>query len=292
MVEAGRRFIVGLIGSDLGPSLSPQLHEREADELGIRYVYQPIDVDELGLGAEDVGELVAQARRLGFAGLNITHPCKQTVVKHLDGLSPEAAKLGAVNTVVFTALGTTGHNTDWAGFVAGFERGLPNAAIDKVVLLGAGGAGAAVAYALVRMGVRRLTVVDVVVERAHRLIEVLGTVRGADVPPLVLTSSPTIEDAAADVAAADGLVNATPIGMSRPELPLPENMLRPDMWVADIIYRPLATELLVRARAAGSRTLNGGGMVVAQAAEALRLITGAEPDLERMYRHFAELTAT
>src|SRR5690349_20438042 len=117
-----RRYVVGLIGSDLGPSLSPQLHEREADELGLRYLYQLIDLDELGLGAEDVGDLVSQARRLGFAGLNITHPSKQAVVKYLDELAPEAAALGAVNTVVFDKGRAIGHNTDWSGFLAGFRR--------------------------------------------------------------------------------------------------------------------------------------------------------------------------
>lgn len=170
---ASGRFIVGLIGSDLGPSLSPSLHEREADELGLRYLYQLIDLDVLGLGAEDVGDLVTQARRLGFAGLNITHPSKQAVVKYLDDLSPEAAALGAVNTVVVRDRRTVGHNTDWSGFRDGFLRGLPDADVNNVVLLGAGGAGTAVAFALVRMGATRLTVVDVVLERAERLADVV-----------------------------------------------------------------------------------------------------------------------
>lgn len=287
-----RRFIVGLIGSDLGPSLSPTLHEREGDELGLRYVYQLIDLDALALDAEAVGELVTSAHRVGFAGLNITYPCKQTVVKYLDELSPDAAALGAVNTVVFRGGRAIGHNTDWSGFVTGFERGLPGAPVDRVVLLGAGGAGTAVAYALVRLGVRRLTVVDVVMERAERLAEVI---RHA-LPALGSTASvepyPTIEDAVDELAAADGLVNATPVGMTlRRESPLPASLLRPELWVADIVYRPLRTELLDLAHRAGCRTLNGGGMVVAQAAAALHLITGVRPDLERMYRHFTAVTA-
>jgi shikimate dehydrogenase len=283
--------MVGLIGSDLGPSLSPPLHEREADELGLRYLYQLIDLDELGLGAEDVGELVTQARRLGFAGLNITHPSKQAVVKYLDDLSPEAAALGAVNTIVFSQRRAIGHNTDWSGFLAGFRRGLPDAVARDVVLLGAGGAGTAVAFALVRLGARRLTVVDVVLERAERLASVIHHAF-PEVDGLTIEAAHTVGDVRDRLAAADGLVNATPVGMSlEHESPLPAGLLRPGLWVADIVYRPLETELLGRAAQAGCRTLNGGGMVVAQAAEAFRLITGLVPDAERMYRHFTSLTA-
>ena len=135
-MAGAQRFLVGLIGSDLGPSLSPPLHEREADHLGVRYLYQRIDLDVLGLRAEDVGDLVAQAHRFGFAGLNITHPSKQAVVKYLDELSPEAAALGAVNTVVLRDRRAVGHNTDRSGFVAGFRRGLPDVRVRDVVLLG------------------------------------------------------------------------------------------------------------------------------------------------------------
>ena len=147
-------YVVGLIGAEIGPSLSPALHEREADELGLRYVYRRIDIAELGLAPEDVGELVAAARQLGFGGLNITHPCKQLVVEHLDELSPDAEALGAVNTVVFSDGSAIGHNTDWPGFQANFTRGLPDVDTDRVVLVGAGGAGAAVAHATLSLGAR------------------------------------------------------------------------------------------------------------------------------------------
>jgi shikimate dehydrogenase len=287
--EPGRRFIVGLIGSDLGPSLSPPLHEREADELGLRYLYQLIDLDTLGLDAEAVGELVTHAPAAGLRGMNITYPCKQTVVKYLDALSPDAAALGAVNTVTFRGGRAVGHNTDWSGFLTGFERGLPEVAVKHVVLLGAGGAGTAVAYALARLGVRRLTVVDVVLERAERVAEVIRHAlpgSGSAVEP-----APAIQDVVDDLATADGLVNATPVGMTLPaESPVPAGLLRPDLWVADIVYRPLETELLQAARRIGLSHPHGGGMVVAQAAAAFELITGVTPDLERMFRHFTSLT--
>jgi shikimate dehydrogenase len=139
------RHEVGLIGAGIGASLSPALHEREAAHQALSCAYRLIDIDERGLAPGDVGALVAEARRAGFSGLNITHPCKQAVVPALDALSDDAAALQAVNTVVFDGDRATGHNTDTTGFAESFARGLPGAAVESVVLLGAGGAGTAVA---------------------------------------------------------------------------------------------------------------------------------------------------
>jgi shikimate dehydrogenase len=289
-LASGGRFVVGLIGSGLGTSLSPPLHEREADELGLRYVYQLVDLQLLGLGTGDVGDLIAQASRMGFTGLNITHPCKQAVVRHLDDLSRDAATLGAVNTVVFTGGRSIGHNTDWSGFAAGFVRGLPDASLKNVVLLGAGGAGTAVAYALLTMGARRITVVDVARDRSDELVARLeGVARRGDQALVVDTP----EDLGHRRAAADGVVNASAVGMT-PDTgsPLPVELLRSRLWVADVVYRPLETSLLRQARELGCRTLNGGGMVAFQAAESFRLFTGRTPNPERMYRHMLSLTGT
>src|SRR5690606_32020352 len=112
--------LIGLIGAGITTSLSPALHQREADRHGLRYLYRIIDIAELGLGADAVGELVRAARLLGYTGLNITHPCKQAVIEHLDELSPDAARLGAVNTVTFEGGRAIGHNTDWTGFAESF----------------------------------------------------------------------------------------------------------------------------------------------------------------------------
>jgi shikimate dehydrogenase len=277
---------VGLIGSGIVGSLSPQLHEREADQLGLRYVYQVLDIGELGLGPQDTGTLVAQARQLGFAGLNITHPCKQAVMAHLDELSDDAATVGAVNTIVFTGGRSIGYNTDWTGFAAGFARGLGGAPRNDVVVLGAGGAGSAVAYAMLSLGTRQLTVVDVEAERAERLAELLdptGRRVLADIP----------QNLKARLADADGIVNATAVGMTPdPGMPLAPELVQPRLWVADVVYRPLETPLLAYARSIGCRTLDGGGMVAYQAAEAMRLITGVTPDAERVYAHMRRLTGT
>src|SRR3954454_18802367 len=122
-----RSFLAGLIGSGIGPSLTPPMHEQEGQELGVRYVYRRFDLDELGLPPEAVGDLLAAARTAGYDGVNVTHPCKQLVIPHLDDLSPDAAARGAVNTVVFADGRAVGHNTDWSGFARAFDRGLPDA---------------------------------------------------------------------------------------------------------------------------------------------------------------------
>lgn len=285
MLNGNDRYVVGLIGADIGSSLSPMLHEREADRLGLRYLYQLIDITALDVAVAEVGELVTQARRLGFRGLNITHPCKQEVIKHLDELSPEAAELGAVNTVTFAEGRSVGHNTDRYGFAESFRRGLPGAAIDRVVLLGAGGAGTAVAHAMGRLGAGYLVVVDVDPERSERLVRALDRRWGLRA---VASSPEAVPD---HLCGADGLINATPVGMEgHPGSPLPVDLVRSDSWIADIIYRPLETGLLRQAAARGCRTLNGGGMVVHQAAEALRIFTGLTPDAGRMLADFRSFT--
>jgi quinate/shikimate dehydrogenase (NAD+) len=260
--------LVGLVGAGIGESLSPALHEREAAEQGLDYAYR---LHDLAVSPADVGDLLECAREAGYRGLNVTHPCKRAVVEHLDELSAEAEAVGAVNTVVFDGDRAVGHNTDVTGFAESFARGLPGAPVDHVVLLGAGGAGAAVAQAL---GAGRLTIVDVEPGRASALARRMGAAAG---------------DLAA-LASADGLVHATPTGMAaHPGLPLPEDALHDGLWVAEVVYRPLETELLRVARARGCRTLDGGGMAVFQAAGSFELFTGVEPDRDRMLRHFAEL---
>ncbi|GII01603.1 shikimate dehydrogenase [Planobispora takensis] len=279
-----KSYLIGLIGSGITTSLSPALHEDEAVHHGLHYVYRVLDTDVLG---GDVGELVRTARRMGYDGLNITHPCKQAVIPHLDELSADAATLGAVNTVVFDGDRAVGHNTDWTGFAESFARGLPDAPARRVVQLGAGGAGAAVAHALLTLGADRLTVVDAEPERAARLATGLAGRFGAG-----RARCAARDDLPRLLADADGLAHATPVGMERhPGLPFPAELLRPGLWVADIVYRPLETELLRQARAAGCRTLDGGGMVVFQAAHAFRLFTGRAPDAERMLAHLVDLVA-
>ncbi|MBB4909610.1 shikimate dehydrogenase [Actinophytocola algeriensis] len=268
-------YLVGLVGTGIGPSLSPALHEREADLLGLRYLYRRLDLDDLGLPPEQVGDLLAAARLAGYDGLNVTHPCKQLVLPHLDELDATAAALGAVNTVVFRDGTAIGHNTDTTGFARAMHSGLPDVRLGHVVILGAGGAGAACAHAL---GTSRITVFDRDEARAASLVARLGD---------RATTGGSIEDA---IAHADGLVHATPTGMdAHPGLPLPAELLASSLWVADVVYRPLTTALVETARARGCRVLDGGRMAVFQAADAFRLFTGRTPDADRMLRFFDTL---
>lgn len=270
-------YLVGLVGVGIGPSLSPALHEHEADQLGLRYLYRRLDLDELHA---TVGEVVAAARLAGFDGLNVTHPGKQAVLTHLDELSPQATALGAVNTVVFAGGRAVGHNTDVTGFARAVERGLPGAPLGDVVLLGAGGAGAACGHALLTMGAGTVRVFDTAAARAADLAKSLTSEFGAG------RAEPgrDLDDA---LATADGLVHATPTGMrAHPGLPLPEHLLDPRLWVAEVVYRPLRTTLVEAALAKGCRVLDGGRMAVYQAADAFRLFTGRVPDETRMHRHF------
>lgn len=274
------RYEVGLIGSGIGDSLSPALHEREAARLGLEYAYALLDLDQLGRAPEDAGLVAREAFARGLTGLNVTHPCKQLIVPALDALSPEAEALGAVNTVVLDADRLVGHNTDASGFREAFERRLPGAATGSVVLLGAGGAGAAVGYAALSAGARRLTVVDVDPVRARELVGRLGD-RATVADP---------DDLGDLLAAADGLIHATPTGMAaHPGTAVPAAMLHRGLWVAEVVYMPIETVLLRDARATGCRALDGAAMVALQAAGSMELFTGVRPDRDRMLRHVDEL---
>jgi shikimate dehydrogenase len=268
----------GLLGRGIQESRTPRMHEAEGARLGLSYSYDLFDFDSLGLDDSDLADVVGRARRDGYAGLNVTHPFKERVIAILDGLSPDAAAIGAVNTVVFRDGVAVGHNTDCWGFAESVRRGLQDPELGAVVLIGAGGAGKAVAKALLDLGVQRLAITDSDRSKATRLIDSLRA-RGSRVAEAM-----PLEPA---LARADGLVNATPVGMAKyPGLPVERTWLRPDLWVADVIYFPAETELLRAARAAGCQTLPGAGMAIYQAVKAFELITGMAPDPEQMARHF------
>jgi shikimate dehydrogenase len=277
------RLLLGLIGSGIQGSLSPAMHEQEGQAQGLRVLYQKIDLDRLGLGNDALGELLTAAERMGFGGLNITFPCKQAIIPLLHELSEDARELGAVNTVLLRDGRRIGHNTDGSGFAEGFRRGLPDVPRGRVVQLGAGGAGSAVANALLAEGVQRLDIDDFEPTRAEALAAQLCARFGP-------RRAARAQDLPGAIAAADGLVNCTPVGMAKlPGLPLNAALLHAGLWVADIVYVPLETGLLRAARALGCRTLAGSGMAVFQAAGAFRLFTGQEPDAARMQAHFAAM---
>jgi shikimate dehydrogenase len=279
-----RKVLIGLIGAGIQQSLSPALHEEEARHHGLRLHYQLIDLDRSASSVKELPTLLAAARIMGYAGCNVTYPCKQAVIPHLDSLSEEAQAMGAVNTVVIRDGKLVGHNTDGSGWAWGFTRALPGADLRRVVLLGAGGAGAAIAHAVLRLGAQHLTIVDAQPERAAQL--------AADVNALYGHRAEAGEVRAA-MAQATGLIHATPTGMDKlPGLPLDLALLRPAMWVSEVVYFPLETALVRAARALGCKVSDGGGMAVGQAVGAFELFTGESPDAARMDAHFRRLVGT
>jgi shikimate dehydrogenase len=271
-LAAADGVLVGLVGRGIQGSRSPGLHMQEAERQGIKLYYMLFDLDAPPWRGADLKQALDGAEAGGFAGVNVTYPFKQDVIPLLDELSDDAQRLQAVNTVIFRGGRRIGHNTDWSGFAEALRRGLPDVARGRVVQLGAGGAGAAVAYALLHEGADQLSVFDVDGARGGALCEKLQALFGADRVAVG-------HDLPAAMAAADGLVNATPVGMAQhPGIPLSAMLLQPRHWVADIVYVPIETELLSAARARGCQVLDGGGMAVFQAADAFRLFTGRTHD--------------
>ncbi|MDO5749650.1 MAG: shikimate dehydrogenase [Rothia sp. (in: high G+C Gram-positive bacteria)] len=298
-------FLVGLIGDGITTSLTPPMHEAEASELGLRYLYRPIDLDALNLDAASLPALLDAAQLLGYNAFNITHPCKQSVMEYVDELSEDARALGAVNCVLLHEDGTRyGDNTDFSGFMRALSWGLPEVAdstraLSVTVQLGAGGAGSATAYALLKKGeelglgtsearAQQLYIFDPDAAKSAELIERLR----ARFPQAQIDSLESVEQLGAALKTAHGLVNATPIGMHvHPGIPLNPALLHSGLWVADVIYLPQETELIRAARAAGCAVLPGGFMAVGQAVDAFELFTGSAANAERMKAHFEQLLA-
>jgi shikimate dehydrogenase len=281
-----RRVLVGLIGANIMKSLSPALHADAFAAAGIDGYYHLMDVDHLP--GRRLPQLLDAAKAAGFAGTNVTYPFKQDVLALLNEVDREAAQIGAVNTVTIAADGrTTGYNTDRRGFRRSFEEGLGGgrAKAATVVLVGAGGAGRAVAFALIDLGAATVVLYDQDSARATALMADLATDYGASRCRLV-------GDLERDIAAADGVVNATPVGMHGfPGNPVPVSALHAGHWAADVIYTPIETAFIKAAAGKGAKVLTGGGMCVHQAAEAFRLFVGIEPDIKRMHRTFARALA-
>lgn len=277
--QAQQPVSVGLIGRGITRSRSPRMHLAAAEAIGLPYTYRVIDAADQAL-PQDAAGLLNLAEDQGLTGLNVTHPFKRDVLPLMDELSDAAERVGAINTVVFQGGKRFGHNTDHWGFGTSFERGLPDTRRERVLLLGAGGAGGAVAHALLDAGVGEVLVHDVEADVAAALVARLAAHHGG-------TRAKVAEDAEHTAATCDGIVNATPVGMAAyPGTPLPVESLRPDHWVADIIYVPLETALTKAARARGCAVLPGAGMALYQAVRAFEIFAGRKPDVARMQEAF------
>jgi len=276
------RVLAGLLGRGILESRTPWMHECEADAQGLRMVYSLLDFSDRGWGDGELPAVLDAVRRVGFAGVNVTFPFKQAVVPLLDELSPQAQAIGAVNSIAFRDGRAIGYNTDVTGFARAFLDRLEGVALDHVLQLGCGGAGSATAHALLSMvGVGKVTLSDTDPARAEALRAQLAATYGAERAEVTTDPAQAARDA-------DGIVNATPIGMAKfPGIPLPAEALRPEHWVSEIIYFPLETELLKAAQALGCRTMTGRGMAVGQAVDAFEIFTGKPADRKRMWESFA-----
>lgn len=264
---------VGLIGNGIQLSRTPAMHIAEGDKLGLHYSYKFLDPEVMKNGPTTLPEILDMAEAAGFAGCNITYPFKRTVLNHLDTLSEPARMVGAVNTVVFKDGKRAGHNTDYWGFAESLRRGLHGVKMKTVLLLGAGGAGGAVAYALKSLGVENLMILDTCPTAAENLAAKVG--------------GEAVSDVRAAIARAEGIVNATPMGMAKlPGTAIPTDLLKPHQWVSDIVYFPRNTALLRAANATGCQTLDGSGMAIFQAVRAFEFFTGLEPNAARMRATF------
>jgi len=276
---AGRRFLTGLIGAPIAHSASPAMHERAAAALGAHCHYQLIEV--AGADRDGLRALLDGVRLLGFAGVNVTFPYKEAVVALLDELSPGAAALGAVNTVIVRDRRLIGHNTDETGFARAVTDLVAASAGRPVAVIGAGGVGRAIAFALAGLGVGDIRLFDADRAKAESLAAAVGGRRA--------TATDSVEQALRD---AGGLVNATPVGMlpSRASA-VPEALLHDGLWVADAVYWPLWTPLLMAARGRGARVMTGRELAIFQAADAFALFTGLTPSTIEMGHAFDAVMA-
>jgi shikimate dehydrogenase len=280
-----RGYRVALLGNGIKPSLSPALHMAEARRLGLDYEYRTVDLS--GRREVDLGDELRRLEDAGFDAANVTHPFKQAVLEHVQHLSPIVRRLGSANLVLLGDGRRTAHNTDCTGFRAALEGFLGHRETGGTVLqIGAGGAGLATASALIDMGFGSIVVHDVVPAAVEAMIDRFAG-SPADAGPRLRSADGSVDDLLPHV---DGVVHVTPVGMAEhPGIAFDVDRLGPGAWVAEVVYRPLETELVRRARARGLATLDGGGMAVGQAVESLRLITGLEPDVDRMHAHFNQL---
>jgi shikimate dehydrogenase len=283
---ANRTYLAGLVGAGIQHSSSPSMHMDEGQSLGLSINYELFDFDVMPTGAARLAAVLDEAEQRGFSGINVTYPSKQAVIPLLHELSPEARALHSVNTVLFRDGRRIGHNTDWWGFAESFRREMSDVNPRRVVLVGAGGAGAAVGYAMLKSGTQELRVHDTDRSRAVALAERMSGL----FQECRVTVCDDVESALGNT---DGLAHATPTGMQKhPGMPVPAECLRPPLWVAEIVYVPLLTELLRTARLHGCRTLDGDGMAVFQGAMAFKLFFGVNPDVARMQRRFHSKLAT
>ena len=274
MISAKTKLFA-LIGDPVEGSVSPAMHNAAFKFLGLDCVYLALRVPRVGLA-----DAISGVKALGFAGLNVTHPHKIAVVGMLDELDESAGSVGAVNTIKNDNGKLIGFNTDGEGAVRALERKVGKLKGKKVLLLGAGGAGRAIAFSLVKADAE-LTVANRTASKAEELASSIKQKLGVDIGLMGLGRT----ELAHAIKSADVLINATSVGM-RPDVGtlVTADMMHEGLVVNDIVYEPLQTRLLREAARAGAKVVDGLGMLVHQGALAFEIWTGKKPPIEVMER--------
>ena len=274
----GHTQVVGVIGWPIEHSVSPPMHNAAFRALGLDWCYVPLPVEP-----GKVSGVLQAIRTLGMRGINATVPHKQSLLSLVDELTPAARAIGAVNTVVVREDGCLGHNTDAQGFLRALRESDFEPEGCSALVLGAGGASRAVVYALVSVGAH-VTVLNRTSEKARALATDFGPVN----PEAYLESGALDAETVAQVATdLDLVVNTTPLGMwpHTDATVWPAGVGLPSgALFYDLVYNPRETLLMRQAKEAGSRAVDGLGMLVHQGAEAFALWTGQEPPVDIMYR--------
>ncbi len=275
MIIDNRTLRMGLIGNPLGHSLSPLMHNRTLVHMGLNGIYLPMEITP-----QRLGEAVLGLRALNFTGVNVTIPFKREVIPFLDELSPEAQACQAVNLIRHSEGRLIGYNTDGQGFMASLrEEGIDR--LNRVIIIGAGGAARSVVYELAQAGAVQVDILDLLPERAAALAEFVNQATPGRAVGHMMDQAVF----AGLCPAADLVVNCSPVGMHPGIDRSPVKSLaglKPEAVVYDLVYNPPATKFLNLARDQKIHTINGAAMLVHQGGLTLQILTGRQPPLAFM----------
>ncbi len=269
----GSAIRLGLIGANIAESKAPELHKIAGRLCGLSVTYELLRPAGLGHTFEAVFE---RCRKAGYRGLNITYPYKEGVLRNLDASDAAVQTVGACNTVLFESSGPQGYNTDYSGFIAAYRNRFGDALPGRVALAGAGGVGRAIGFALAKLGASELRLFDLDRRKSVALADAIGSAQ----EQTRIRISKTVDDAAGG---ADGLVNATPLGMGGiGGCPFPRALIGGQRWAVDAVYTPVDTPFMLAARTAGLSAMSGYELFLYQGIDAFRHFTGRDVDEYRL----------
>jgi len=267
---------IGLVGNPLGHSMSPIMHNSVYPEMGLDWLYMPMEVKN-----DQIKDLLTGMRQMPFIGCNVTIPAKVAIMKYLDELDPLAEKIGAVNTLLFDKHRAIGFNTDGEGFVKDLERSKGiHCKGETFLIIGAGGAARAIGMTLATRGAKKIWIAN----RTRKKADALAQAINDNIGPCSESVGLKDQELKKIINKTQVLINTTSVGLYPhvENLPIEASFIRPHLMVVDIIYNPMETKLLKLAANKGCETLNGVGMFVNQGAEAIQIWSGLQAPVEKM----------